>query len=91
MEGRVRRTVYDQLLLATESYLGPPSKRFIDRQILSHLDKNPARIMEDDVKILEDWLVASISLLINDQAIVSRYTHDLSKIYEKENHTRANA
>lgn len=63
---------YQQLVKTTEDYLGPASKRFIDRQISFHFNnKNPEALTRDDVNKLADSVRISLGLLTQDKHLVT--------------------
>lgn len=74
------RSIYDQAIDITEEYLGPAARRFLDRQILAHLDKDPELLSRADLGKLMDWLEASVALLTDDQTIVNEFCAKLRKL-----------
>lgn len=66
-------TVYDCLIKITDSYLGPASRRFIDRQIINHLHKDPEDLTIEDLKNLIDWIRVVVALLTEDKALIEEY------------------
>jgi archaellum biogenesis ATPase FlaH len=83
-------SVYWKLVNITSDYLGPAAERFTDRQIRSHLNKNPKKITDKDVGVLIDWMQATVSLLTDDEKMVEEYVSQLrmlcgsnSKSYKK--------
>lgn len=73
-------SIYDQAIDITEEYLGPAAKRFLDRQISAHLNKDPELLSRADLGKLMDWLEASIALLTDDQIIVNEFCVELKKL-----------
>ena len=63
---------YQQVVTATQEFLGPAAERFINRQIDFHLNKAPETITRDDVLKLKDSLRVALGLLADDKAIVDR-------------------
>ncbi len=72
--------LYCKVVTITEDYLGPAAKRFIDRQIENHLNKDPESITKADLAELNDWIVAVVSLLTEDEKVVSEYTNRLESL-----------
>lgn len=66
--------LYDQMVEITTDYLGPAADRFIDRQIQSHLGKNPSAVTKKDIPELVSWSKIAMALLTNDTAIVDEFT-----------------
>lgn len=63
-------TYYQQLVSVTQDYLGPASKRFVDRQISFHFEKKPEDLTKDDVKKFSDSIRVSLGLLTQDKKMV---------------------
>ena len=55
---------YDSVLTVCEKYLSGDAKRFLDRQITSHLDKTPAAILPPDKAELAKWCQISGKLIL---------------------------
>lgn len=79
--------VYERLVRITDLYLGPVSKRFINRQIVNHLHKNPADLTNEDLKSLVDWIRVVVSLLTSDEKLVEEYISEVM-ILASENKTK---
>lgn len=75
-----RVNVYKRLIEITNDYLGPAAERFIDRQIRSHLHKNPKDITKAELLLLVDWIRAAVSLLTNDREMVEEYLYKLQEL-----------
>jgi hypothetical protein len=75
--------VYKDLVNLTNPYLGPSSERFIDRQIKNHLNKEPSEIKPRDLSLLVDWLSLSMSVLTDDNDIISEYIKKIKLLYKK--------
>ncbi|HYF97204.1 MAG TPA: hypothetical protein VD947_04185 [Patescibacteria group bacterium] len=73
-------SLYDQAIEITTDYLGPAAKRFIDRQIVAHLDKKPENLTPADLSKLTIWMEATVSLLTNDKDVVSEYINKLEEL-----------
>ena len=75
--------VYNDLISLTDPYLGPSSERFIDRQIKNHLNKEPSEIKPSDLSRLIDWISLSMSVLTDDNDIISEYVKKIKSLYQK--------
>lgn len=73
-------SVYEQLVAATSELLGPASGRFIDRQIVSHLQIKPEDLTAKDVELLSHWIRLSIGMLSNDRKTLQAYNQALLKL-----------
>jgi hypothetical protein len=63
-------TPYQVVIKTVEAYLGPTSQRFVDRQITSHLKKEPHTLTSTDIPKLADWVKVSMSVITGDKKIV---------------------
>jgi hypothetical protein len=72
--------VYDEVVKITQAYFGPASHRFIDRQVSSHLGKQPEQLRQKDLKSLIDWIVLAMSMLVEDETMVKNYITDLKRL-----------
>ena len=73
-------SLYDKVVSITEDYLGPSARRFIDRQIESHLNKNPENITKKDLLQLNGWLIAVVALLTDDENVLAEYSDRLESL-----------
>lgn len=71
------KNLYQQVVDITADYLGPASKRFIDRQITNHLGKEPEKITNQDLDSLIDWIKIAIALLTEDKQLIQEFTDRL--------------
>ena len=63
--------MYDEAIKIASDYLGPAAKRFVDRQIVSHLQKpRPEDLSEEDLPKFIEWIRISLSLLTEDQKVI---------------------
>ncbi len=76
--------LYLDVLDITSSYLGPAAQRFIDRQITSHLDKEPDEITHKDVKKLVDWSRAALVLLTDDKKTINEFEKNMLRLADDE-------
>ena len=56
--------LYDSALTVCEKYLSGDAKRFLDRQITSHLNLSPGTLMPSDKAELAKWCQASGKLIL---------------------------
>lgn len=73
-------SLYEQVVRATNVYLGPAADRFIVRQIQNHLNKPPEQMTSRDLVKLIDWIRVAMSLLTEDTAVVEEYTEKLHQL-----------
>lgn len=58
--------LYEQIVHISEDYLGPAGQRFIDRQIVFHLNKYPQDLKKEDVPKLVEWVKVTLGLFADD-------------------------
>lgn len=75
-----QKNLYTSIVEVTTDYLGPAAKRFIDRQIQNHLEKNPEDLRPGDVSTLIDWIRVSIAFLTEDQKLIEEMTGRLREL-----------
>lgn len=61
---------YGKVLEITEDYLGPAAERFINRQVSTHLKKNPEDIESSDIPMLAIRIRSGLLVLTHDQIVV---------------------
>lgn len=69
--------LYNNIIDVTEDYLGPAAKRFIDRQIQNHLEKQPDDLQAEDMPTLVDWVRVSVAFLTDDRKLIDELTQRL--------------
>lgn len=79
----IRNTTYAEAVKISRDYLGPAAERFMERQIRSHLNKDPAELQPHDLHKLLDWIRISVSFLSEDADVVEDYVHQLRKLASK--------
>ena len=77
--------LYVQVVELTNNYLGPASERFIERQIKTHIGKNPDEITREDVAKLDEWIKVALALLTDDEQLLQDFSNDLKQLASKEN------
>ena len=76
-------SVYQRVVRITHIYLGPAADRFIDRQVQSHLHKEPEKLSAADLALLTDWIRVAVSLLTDDEEIIEEYINQLQLLIDK--------
>ncbi len=61
---------YNKIISITNDYLGPAAQRFVDRQIQTHLRKNPNELEKSDIQPLAIRIRSGLMVLTNDEASV---------------------
>lgn len=74
---RTKTSLYERVVDVTADYLGPAAERFIDRQITSHLKKEPEQLKAKDLVKLIDWIKLSFALLTDNKRMVDEYINRL--------------
>lgn len=69
--------LYHQVVAVTEDYFGPAASRFIDRQIMHHLNKQPEDLIAKDLTALIVWIQSAVSVLTDDRQVVNEFTERL--------------
>jgi hypothetical protein len=72
----------DKVVDVSQDYLGPAAKRFVYRQIDSHLGKKPDDLRPSDLVVLIDWLKLSFALITADSKLVEDYAKQLNSLAE---------
>jgi hypothetical protein len=73
-------TLYHELIDVTSDYLGPAAQRFIDRQIVNHLEKPPEKLTSKDLERLNAWITSVVALLTQDENIINEYSGRLANL-----------
>lgn len=76
---RVNR-LYNEVVSITYRYLGPASERFINRQVRSHLHKEPDSLRRADLAVLLDWISIAMNLVSGDEKLVQQYIGELQAL-----------
>lgn len=74
------KPIYNDVIKVTQSYFGPATKRFIDRQVVNHLDKKPEQLGRQDLDRLIDWISLAMALLVEDELLIKRYIAELRQL-----------
>lgn len=79
MESRVYRQAVD----ITRDYLGPAAERFLSRQIVHHLHKEPGELTSKDIPGLAEWVKVSIAILSEDRRVVDEFSKRIMSLAGK--------
>ena len=69
-----KASIYQQAVTITSEYLGPAAERFINRQLVYHLGKEPQNLTRKDIPELAEWVKVSIAVLTEDEKLVREFT-----------------
>lgn len=73
--------MYDEAIKVATDYLGPAAKRFVDRQIVAHLNKSkPEDLSPEDMPKFVEWVRISLSLLTEEQKTIEECVSRLKAI-----------
>ncbi len=81
-------SLYSRVVKTTEHYLGPTAERFVNRQIQTHLGKQPDDLTHKDLEKLIDWLKAVVALLTEGDTLVNDYAADLRKLAKRNKNSK---
>lgn len=79
------KNLYQRVVDTSVEYLGPAAERFIRRQIMTHLSKEPEEITRRDIPELTSWVKLTFALLTENQELVEAYAEDLRSIGHSTN------
>jgi hypothetical protein len=75
-----QKDLYAEVIEIATDYLGPASKRFIDRQIINHLQKEPEKLTKNDLNRLIGWIEVVVALLTEDKKLIQEFTSRLEAL-----------
>ena len=75
--------VYKQAVDITRDYLGPAAERFLNRQIVYHLNKEPGELTGKDIPSLAEWVKVSIAILSDDRTVVDEFSKRIMSLAAK--------
>jgi hypothetical protein len=76
--------------VVTEEYLGPAGRRFINRQIIFHLEKQPIEVVPEDLPELVEWMRVTIALLTEDRNTVKEFSQRILALVDTDYATSNN-
>lgn len=74
------KSLYHRVVDVSTEYLGPTGERFISRQIVTHLNKEPERLTKQDIPKLTEWVKLTFALLTDDSELVDSFANDLDSL-----------
>lgn len=74
------QSLYERVVSVTEEYLGPASRRFIDRQIYHHLNKDPVELARSDLESLVRWIRLTAAYLTDDSQLIDEFCNRLLRL-----------
>ena len=77
--------LYDKVIAISEDYLGPASERFINRQIMTHLQIEPKDLQINQLKDLVKWVRLTFAVLTNNTVQVDEFSSRLLKLSDNIN------
>ena len=72
--------LYEEIVIISRDYLGPAGQRFVDRQIIFHLNKYPQDLKKEDVPKLVEWMKVTLALFANDPKAISECSQRILKL-----------
>lgn len=76
--------LHDRVVEIAADYLGPASKRFIDRQIVNHLHKQPEELTNKDLEELINWIEVVTALITEDKKLIKEFAGRLHTLNDKQ-------
>jgi hypothetical protein len=73
-------SVYQDIVIIVNDYLGPAGERFVSRQVEFHLKKKPEEVTKEDIPKLVEWLKVSIAMLTEDAKMVDDCAARVAKL-----------
>lgn len=74
--------LFEAIVGIAEEYLGPAAKRFMSRQIIYHLHKQPVEVTLQDLPKLVEWARVTVALLTEDRSLVEDFSSRLLSLSE---------
>lgn len=72
--------LYNTVLKILTDYLGPVSGRFLDRNIRSHLKKEPAELIPEDLPKIVEWIRITIGMVSRDSKMADECAERIAGI-----------
>lgn len=69
-----KTSLYTAAVKVSNEFLGPAGERFLQRQISTHLHIKPGELTNKELIVLVDWVRLAVSLLTDDEDLVSEFT-----------------
>lgn len=77
-------SIYEEVIIISQEYLGPAAERFISRQVETHLHKKPENMTREDLEMLIEWIKIAAALLTDDSRSVETFASRLRSISSKK-------
>lgn len=77
MTQQAQRSLYEQVVDVVYEYLGPAAQRFVDREIQSHIGKQPEDLAREDIDKLHEWCKLAIALMADDDETVEQFSKNM--------------
>lgn len=81
---KVHNILFEQIVDITYDYLGPAARRFIAREVETHLHKKPENLTDTDIPTLLDWSKLAIALLTDDKDMVDDFSRRLAALTRRD-------
>lgn len=76
--------LHQQVVDIATDYLGPASRRFIDRQIVNHLGKQPEDLTYKELDELINWIEIVTALITEDKKLIEEFAGRLHMLKNKQ-------
>jgi hypothetical protein len=73
-------TPYNNAVAISQDYLGPAGERFMRRQIITHLNKEPELLTANDIPELVNWIRLTFALLTDNPQMIADFSNRLSHL-----------
>ncbi len=70
----------DEVVKIVNDYLGPASERFVDRNIRTHLGKEPEDLSKEDILKMCNWMKISLSIISSNAQIAQEAVDRIIKV-----------
>ena len=77
-----KAALYDEVIRVTQVYFGPATRRFVDRQIRTHIGVEPRKLRKRHLTDLIDWMGVAMALVTEDRKVVNSYKAELRSLTE---------
>lgn len=81
------KTLYDEAVEITEEFLGPAGERFLNRQIVTHLNIEPEELERKHLQQLVEWVRLTFAVLTDDANHVEAFSKRLLALEDREART----
>ncbi len=74
---------YERIIEIAKDYLGPAAGRFVDRQIISYLNKQPYELASTDIPMLATRIRSGLVVLTQDQEAVEEAYRRIAAVADR--------